>query len=94
MSLADGLAAIIGTRYGNKQKYAVFGYTKSIVGTVTFFVVSFSILMAYSYYAASSLSFAWIVGISVLASIVENLAIRGLDNLLVPIAVALLLTYR
>ncbi|MFI5270858.1 MAG: diacylglycerol/polyprenol kinase family protein [Candidatus Saccharimonadales bacterium] len=94
MSLADGLAAIIGTRFGNKQKYAVFGYTKSIVGTLTFFIVSFSILIVYSYYATSSLPLSWIVGISAVASIIENLAIRGLDNLFVPVAVALLITYR
>lgn len=93
MSLADGMAAVIGTRYGNRQKYLVFSYTKSVLGTLTFFVISFLILIGFSHYAHTYVALAWIAGISAAASAIENLAIRGLDNLLVPLAVALLLTY-
>ncbi len=94
MSLADGLAAIIGTRFGNHQKYLILGYTKSLVGTFTFFVVSLLILLGLSHFSAVHLHTSSMIGISATASIIENIAIRGLDNLLVPVAVALLLVYR
>ena len=93
MSLADGMAAVIGTRYGNRIKYLVFGYTKSVVGTLTFLVVSTLILIGFSHYGRANLDVTWIVGVAVIASFVENLAIRGLDNLLVPVTVALLLVH-
>ncbi len=44
MSLADGLAAVVGTRFGNGQRYMVFGSPKSVIGTLTFFVTSCLIL--------------------------------------------------
>lgn len=93
MSLADGMAAVIGTRYGNRQKYLVFGYAKSILGTLTFFVISLLILAGFSHYSQTRLGLEWIMGISAIASVIENLAIRGLDNLLVPLAVAALLIH-
>jgi dolichol kinase len=93
MSLADGFAAVIGTRYGNRQKYLVFGYTKSVLGTTTFLIVSLVVLMAFSHYAHVYLGLGLIAGIAAAATIIENLAIRGLDNILVPLAVALLLVH-
>jgi phytol kinase len=91
MSLADGMAAVIGTRYGNRQKYSILGYTKSVLGTLTFFVISTLILTSFSHYAHVYLAPGRIVGMAALASVIENFAIRGLDNLLVPVAVALML---
>jgi phytol kinase len=91
MSLADGMAAVIGTRYGNRQKYSIFGYTKSVLGTLTFFVVSVVILIGFSHYTHIHLGLTWTIAIAAAASLIENFAIRGLDNLLVPLSVALLL---
>ena len=93
MSLADGMAAIVGTRYGNKQKYTIFGSTKSVIGTLTFFTFSLIVLLGFSYYSNTSISLLWAVGIASTASLIENVAIRGMDNLLVPVVVALLLTH-
>jgi len=93
MSLADGMAAIIGTRYGNRQKYLIFGYAKSVIGTLTFFVISLLILIGFSHYSHSHLSPEHIATVAAAASIIENFAIRGLDNLFVPVAVALLLIH-
>jgi phytol kinase len=93
MSLADGMAAVIGTRYGHSQKYLMFGHAKSVAGTLTFFVVSFAVLFAYSRLGPHELTLGLITGISLLATIIENVAVRGLDNLLVPVAVALLLMH-
>ncbi len=91
MALADGLAAILGVQFGNGLKYLIFKYPKSAVGTLTFFIVSFVILLGYNQLASQDLSLSFIAGVSLVATIVENLAVWGLDNLLVPLVVALLL---
>ncbi len=88
MSLADGLAAVIGTRFGNRLRYSVFGSPKSVVGTLTFFIVSCLILARYSVMLMSPLTFAFIISVSIVATILENIAIRGLDNLAVPLFIA------
>jgi dolichol kinase len=93
MSLADGMAAVIGTHWGNRQKYLVFGHTKSILGTLTFFLVSLLILIGFSHYSHAHLSPIVIGIIAATASMIENLAIHGLDNVLVPLVVALLLVH-
>jgi phytol kinase len=93
MSLADGMAAVVGVRYGSRQNYRVFGYTKSVIGTLTFFVVSLAILVGYMHFGDQNVALGWIIGLSALASAIENIAVRGLDNLLVPVAVALLLAH-
>jgi phytol kinase len=91
MSLADGLAAVIGVRYGNRLKYLVFGHAKSVAGTLAFFVVSLAILLAVGHWSNMPLGLHYALAISVLASILENLAVFGSDNLLVPLLVALML---
>ena len=91
MSLADGLAAVIGTKYGGRYKYLVFGHPKSLAGTATFFVVSFTVLIVFNGNFPNELSLISILGISLFASLLENIFIMGLDNLLVPLFVALIL---
>jgi len=94
MSLADGLAAIIGTRYGNGQRYSVFGSPKSVIGTLTFFVVSCFILGGY--YLATPGVVAPVLGvasISLVAALLENVAVRGFDNIAVPLFVAAALRF-
>jgi phytol kinase len=93
MSLADGMAAIIGTRYGNRQKYLIFGNTKSVLGTLTFFIVSLLIIVGFLHYTQTHLAVSHMLGISAAACIIENFAVKGLDNLLVPLVVGLLLSY-
>jgi len=93
MSVADGMAAIVGVEYGIKKSkgYRVFGHPKTIVGTITFFLISLAILFGYS---ADTMRLAWVgvLGLAAGATILENLAVAGLDNLLVPLFVALVLT--
>lgn len=88
MSLADGLAAILGSRYG-KQSYLVFGHKKSVVGTLTFFLVSLLILIGYNIIGDGDISpIIYVITIAAVAAFVENLAVKGLDNLLLPLLVA------
>lgn len=93
MSLADGLAAVVGVRFGNSNRYRVFGQDKSVVGTLTFLVISIVILVGYGLQAPGVNFSAGLIGVSLIATIWENIGILGSDNLLVPLVVALLLGY-
>jgi phytol kinase len=92
MSLADGLAAVIGVQFGKRQRYYVFGQAKSVIGTATFFVVALLLLTAYSHYAPGVTFQPVLIGIALVATAIENLAVEGLDNLLVPLVTASLLS--
>jgi phytol kinase len=87
MSLADGLAAIIGTKFGRKTRYHVFGYAKSVHGTLTFFIVSLGILGGFVLFTSMTFS-PWLLAIAAAATILENIAVKGFDNLLVPVLIA------
>jgi phytol kinase len=91
MSLADGLAAIMGANYGNRVKYSIFGHTKSLVGSLTFLVVSFILLLFY-YVTAPHVMFSdYFYLIALSAAALENISIFGLDNLVVPILITVTL---
>lgn len=90
MSLADGLAAVVGDKYGKKTTYKVFGAKKSQVGTTTFLAVSAAILVAYSIQQEVNLGL-WLAVIVGGSALLENVAVRGLDNLLIPLYVAAVL---
>ncbi len=91
MSLADGFAAVMGVRFG-KQSYLMFSHRKTLVGSLTFFVVSLVILIAYAQLASVHLNPLFIVAAAALAAVIENFGVAGLDNLLVPFVIAVLLT--
>ena len=93
MSLADGLAAVVGTRFGKGNTYLVLGHTKSIAGTLTFFITSCLILTGYDVVTHTQMLGIWVLGLSAGATLLENIGVRGTDNILVPgfIAVMLLL---
>ncbi len=92
MSLADGLAAIIGTQFGKRNRYTIFGHTKSIVGSAVFFLVSVSILGLYSMGTDTPIDPLMIGGIALVATALENLTAYGLDNITVPVWVAIVLS--
>jgi phytol kinase len=91
MSVADGLAAIVGVKYGASQAYRIFGATKSVAGSVTFAVVSVAILASFCLHQHVAFS-PFIALLAVGATVLENVAVRGLDNLLIPVLVAWVLT--
>lgn len=88
MSLADGLAAIVGTKFGKSTRYKVFGHYKSVVGTATFIVISMAIFLGFFKFTPNHFTL-WFVPITLAAALIENIAVLGLDNLLVPLLVAL-----
>jgi len=91
MSLADGLAAIFGIRYGKKNRIKLFGSYKSVVGSSVFLISSLVIIFTID--SVAHLSFP--IGIMILTScavtIVEIVGAYGTDNVLVPLVTTLLL---
>lgn len=93
MSLADGLAAIVGMRYGLTSRYKVFGATKSVVGTLTFFAISLALLVGFSEVTGAHLPLAFMLALAATASLIENIGVYGLDNIMVPVLFAVVLQY-
>lgn len=90
MSLGDGVAALIGTYYGKGNKYKIFGKTKSILGTLTFFSISLILILVYV--ALTHYNFnLWYVALAVLLTITENVSPTGLDNVSIPLLTAFFL---
>ncbi|HET9850176.1 MAG TPA: hypothetical protein VFP35_00915 [Candidatus Saccharimonadales bacterium] len=95
MALADGLAALAGKKFGKRLKYTVFGQTKTGVGTMTFWFTAVCILDIASLLAHNSLVYNHYYWLILLLppglTIVENLGVYGLDNLLVPVLTVVVL---
>ena len=92
MGLADGVAALVGTAYGKKNSYKVYGHTKSIAGSLAFLAVSLTLLIGYATVASTPLNPAVLVLLAMGATALENVSVRGLDNLVIPVFVASALT--
>ena len=92
MSLADGLAAVVGTRFGRENKYHFLGHTKSVVGTLTFAAVSLLLLTGFSLWGPTHLPVMVIAFGAFVAAGLENVGVFGIDNILVPLFIAFLLT--
>lgn len=88
MSLADGLAGLVGSQYGNGNGYKIFGAAKSWAGTMTFWAVSLMLFVAFGWQHPSEIMWPIIIGMPVVMAGVENLGVYGVDNLLVPVLVA------
>jgi phytol kinase len=86
MAWGDGLAAIIGQRFG-QHPYLIFGNTKSWEGTSTMFLVSYAIVSIVLFSVQGNIWSTWMVGIpvAIAATAVESIAQWGLDNLSVPL---------
>lgn len=86
MSYGDGLASIIGIKFG-KKKYKVLGDEKSYVGSFSMFIFTFITMIIALFYYNINVTFYVILVllfIAFIASIVEGLTPKGLDNLTVP----------
>lgn len=89
LSLADGIAAIVGSKYGIMH-YKIGEHTRSIIGSLAFLVIS-SLLCIFAFVALKN----ELPGVSLivfavtpfLATAVESISRHGLDNVLIPLAV-------
>ncbi|MEO8785142.1 MAG: hypothetical protein ABI221_02395 [Candidatus Saccharimonadales bacterium] len=94
LSLADGLAAIVGLRFGRGHQYKIRQYMKTVLGTLTFWLVS-TLILAVGL-LASPVHLSWplwplLVWLPLAATLLENVAVAGLDNLAVPLLIILVL---
>ena len=94
LGVADGFAAIIGTRYASK-KYDVFGSTKSLIGMMTSFIIvvlsgTLFWILAVDYQPNLIFMFTHIISTGAVVSGLEFVSFRGLDNLTIPLATGLL----
>lgn len=93
LTLSDSAAALVGTHYG-KTKFTVEEGTKSIEGSVMFFLISWIVsmiaLLTLSDIDRVNLIFLSMV-IAAFATLVEADSWRGFDNLFVPVGVHLFL---
>lgn len=91
LALADGLAAVVGTGYGKKWRYKVFGHTKTVIGSMTFWFVSLCIIGCGVLFASDILAYTnyalLLVALPPILATLENLAILGSDNIVIPVAV-------
>ena len=89
MALGDGLAGLIGRNVAS-PKWVLFGQTKSSVGTMTMAVVSGLVLIGLARWSGADLSLPAALGMVAVATGLEQLSWRGLDNLSVPLSVGVL----
>ncbi len=94
LSLADGLAAIVGTKYGIIHKYSIRNYTKTLVGTLMFFTLSLTIVTGTVILSGTVLTWPLVpllIWLPLAATAIENLAVAGTDNLFVPLLITVVL---
>ncbi|HTH72348.1 MAG TPA: hypothetical protein VL737_03230 [Candidatus Pristimantibacillus sp.] len=92
LSLADGLAAVIGLAYGEHNSYRIMGRTKSLAGSLAFFFTSISIMIWYVSFSGADPSAMKLLWLPIMATVGEIVSGEGMDNLVVPLLVALVLT--
>jgi phytol kinase len=95
MSYGDGLASIIGIKFG-KKKYKILGDQKSYIGSFSMLIFTFiTTIIALFYYNIAITNYVILVllFIAFVASVVEGLTPKGLDNLTVPFVCVLIYWY-
>ena len=80
MSYGDGMAALIGAKYG-KHKYNIFGDKKSFEGSITMFLVLILTLGIVLAYYHVSISLLVLPVVALVATVFEGITPKGLDNL-------------
>ena len=83
MTFGDGLAGLIGKNFKSKS-WKIFNQKKSIIGTTTMFLISFLVVFILGY--KNNLDFNYYYfWIALLATVLEQISIIGIDNFSVPI---------
>lgn len=96
LSIADGVAAMVGTKLNGRTRYKLLGHEKSLVGTGVFFVLSLVIIsscfVVFGTEDLLGIAPVTLLLIALATTFVENISWYGLDNFSVPITVVLLLS--
>ena len=83
MTFGDGLAGLVGKNFKSKS-WIIFNQKKSIIGTTTMFLISFLVLSILGYKNNIDFNYSYF-GIALLATLLEQISIMGIDNFSVPI---------
>lgn len=91
MAWGDGLAAVIGQRFG-QHHYKIWGMQKSWEGSLTMCVVSYLVSGSLLFGVQGNIWQTWVVSLAValVATVLEAFSIFGIDNLTVPLGSAAL----
>lgn len=86
MAWGDGMAAIIGQRFG-KNKYRVFEITKSWEGSLAMAIASWIVTITILLFSQGNSGQTWLTAIlvAIIATALEAFSKLGIDNLTVPI---------
>ncbi len=92
MTWGDALASIIGRRWG-RRRYTVGGSTRSLEGSAAMFVFSLAsvFLVLWGFGTPPVTAGLHALGVAAVATAVEAVSVKGLDNITVPLASALVL---
>jgi dolichol kinase len=95
VALADGLVAIIGNEFNGRWSYKIFNHTKTVIGSMAFWLISLFVIGTGMLFAHGLISsndyFLMLMLAPPLLTLLENLAVLGLDNVVVPVATVLAL---
>lgn len=84
----DGIAPIFGKKFG-KNKYRIFA-EKSIEGSVAFFFFGLAAAIFFNYLLFGSVRINHLLISGILATLVEAVSPKDIDNILIPVAVIIL----
>ena len=96
VALADGMAAVIGKKYGSKRlTYHVFGAKKTLIGSVGYIIFAYAALGVGFFIGGKqtmqSSPTAIFVWLPVFCTLLESVSVYGTDNITAPLAVVLVL---
>lgn len=80
MSYGDGLASLIGEKYG-RRKYNVLGDVKSVEGSLAMFITLLITLPLILLYYVQPIEWPIIFAIAAMATMIEGVTPKGLDNI-------------
>ena len=88
MAFGDGLAGLIGRKI-NSIHWIIFGQRKSVAGTLSMSLITILVLSSINHITGGHLAVVDLLVITSLATILEQIGPFGIDNLTVPIGVAI-----
>ena len=87
MTFGDGLAGLIGKSFSSKN-WIFFNQKKSLYGTITMFLTSLIVVSSIGYLEQNSINLNFFT-IALLATLLEQFSVLGIDNFIVPISSAI-----
>lgn len=93
MAYGDGLAGMLGKSIKSK-KYKLLDTTKSLAGSLTMFIVSAIFIIIYFIFLGKGIEFVFLgLLVALIATLIEAISIKGIDNISVPMIVVLLFMF-